>query len=78
MSIIITNITDQAVNPLPTGEHKYVLKINNKVICEFTHTREDGLAVCLEKASKAADKQMWLEVSAAFEAFNAACTKQPE
>lgn len=53
MSIIIENITD-----IPTlyGVNKYRLRINQKVITEFYHTREEGLGACLRKAADAADK----------------------
>ena len=48
--IAIVNIDD---NPRLEGEHLYVVKINKKEICRFTHRREDGLSQCLFKASKA-------------------------
>ena len=51
--IAIVNITNPAK---PTGTHRYSLRINRKVITEFDHEREDGLAVCLNKAAKAAEK----------------------
>ena len=44
MAIIIQNIDK---NPRETGEHLYQLRINNQVICEFTHNREDDLYRCL-------------------------------
>ena len=34
----------------------YSLRINNDEICQFKHRRNAGLAVCLEKAAKAARK----------------------
>jgi len=40
----------------PVGWHEYELRINQKVIAKFKHKREDGLAECLRKAAKAADK----------------------
>jgi hypothetical protein len=51
VSIIIQNIDK---NLRATGEHDYVLRINQKRIAYFKHNREDGLAVCLEKAAAAA------------------------
>lgn len=50
MAIIIQNIDK---NPRKTGEHLYQLRINNQVICEFTHNREDDLYRCLIKAAAA-------------------------
>lgn len=35
---------------------KYEVKINNKHITYFYHTRKDGLSVCLEKAAEAVKK----------------------
>jgi len=37
-----------------TGWHDYEVRVNREVICKFRHKREDGLAVCLEIASKTA------------------------
>jgi len=51
VSIIIQNIDK---NLRATGEHDYVLRINQRRIALFKHNREDGLAVCLEKAAAAA------------------------
>lgn len=53
MSIIIQNVDE---NFRLTGVHKYVLRINNKVIAHFTHKREDGLAACLRRAADAAEQ----------------------
>lgn len=52
--IAIINITDM---DKPTGIQWYRLQINHKVILEFTHVREEGLAVCLEKAAMAVREQ---------------------
>ncbi len=53
MSIIITNVTN---DHKPTGVNDYVVKINNRVICEFTHDRSyQGLAQCLRDAADAVD-----------------------
>lgn len=54
MSIIIRNMGG---NPL--GVCKYQLRINEKIIAEFEHSRPDGLAVCLKKAADAAEKAKW-------------------
>jgi hypothetical protein len=35
------------------GWRDYEVKINSSVICRFRHKREDGLAVCLQKAALA-------------------------
>lgn len=43
------------------GIHQYELRINQKVIASFEHKREDGLAVCLQKAAKAAEEAKWKE-----------------
>ena len=51
MAIIIQNIDK---NLREKGEHLYELRINNQVICEFAHYRENGLSVCLIKAASAA------------------------
>lgn len=53
MSIIITNIDD---NVRDSGPHRYVLRINNKVIAFFEHDREKGLAECLRRAATAAEQ----------------------
>lgn len=51
MSIIITNITSDSGWP-----DRYILRINQNVICEFIHIRKhDGLAQCLRDAADAVD-----------------------
>ena len=52
MSIIIQNISTHTQTH---GKHKYQVRINNEVICEFTHIREEGLVRCLLKAAKAVE-----------------------
>lgn len=52
MAIIIQNIDK---NLREKGEHLYQLRINNQVICEFSHNREDTLAQCLMRAAEAAN-----------------------
>lgn len=52
MSVIIQNITDV---PTSHGSNKYQLRINDRVIAEYYHNREDGLAECLRKAAIAAE-----------------------
>ena len=36
---------------------KYEVKINNRTICRFTHSRSDGLATCLRRAANAVAKK---------------------
>jgi len=55
MSIIITN-KGQAHGENETTRI-YHIKINEKLITEFTHDRENGLAECLRKAADAVDKR---------------------
>ena len=55
MSIIITN-KGQAPGENETTRI-YHIKINDKLITEFTHDREDGLAECLRKAADAVDSK---------------------
>ena len=57
--IAIVNVSN---NASAFGVHEYELRINSKVITRFEHTREEGLAVCLQKASVAAEKAKWAEV----------------
>lgn len=64
MAIIIQNMGG---NPL--GECEYRLQINNKTIAYFTHSRPDGLAECLRRAAKAAEKAKWDETAAMMNAF---------
>jgi len=40
-------------NPRGAGEHLYEVRINQCMICQFKHLREDGLAHCLQLASDA-------------------------
>lgn len=54
VAIIIQNIDK---NLREKGEHLYRLRINNQVICEFKHNREDSLSQCLMKAAAAAIAQ---------------------
>ena len=35
------------------GERNYEVHIDEDLICTFKHTRSDGLAICLSRASKA-------------------------
>ena len=52
MSIIISNISDTYSRE---GVQKYEVKLNRILLCEFEHLSEDGMAVCLQKASEALD-----------------------
>jgi hypothetical protein len=54
MPIVICN--RGPVNETGRGIRNYELVIQGKSICRFKHRREDGLAVCLEKAAKAVRK----------------------
>ena len=54
MSIIITNVSSDEA-PI-SGENNYLVRINDKVICNFTHDRKPGgLAQCLRDAANAVD-----------------------
>lgn len=57
MSIIIQNLgaVDERSADDPMGERNYVVRINDKIITYFKHTRKDGLATCLRKAAEAVD-----------------------
>lgn len=52
--IAIVNIDP---NPRKTGKHLYSLRINRTEFCQFTHKREESLAVCLRKAAEAYEKK---------------------
>lgn len=52
------------------GEHVYRLQINDEVIAQFTHKREDGLEVCLEKAAQAAKNGRLSHLVGFITAFN--------
>ncbi len=41
------------------GVRNYEVRINHEVITTFQHRRSDGLGVCLQKASRAVEKQKW-------------------
>lgn len=51
MSIVITNVSRAGVKRC-----RYHVKINAKIVTEFTHLRSDGLAMCLRRAADAVDK----------------------
>jgi hypothetical protein len=51
----------------PFGVNTYELRINRRVIATFKHKREDGLAICLQKAAAAAERAKWEEFAAMFE-----------
>lgn len=46
-------IINDGSNESSIGLHHYRVQINKKLICEFDHIREDGLATCLRKAADA-------------------------
>lgn len=57
MSIIITNITNSNPTKTKSGLDRYMLRINNKIICEFEHEKiTGGLAQCLRDAANAVDR----------------------
>lgn len=56
MAIIIERID---LKPFRTGVVRYRLKIGTKVITEFRHRRERGLAACLRDAADAIDRERW-------------------
>ena len=43
----------------PWGIRNYEVRINQKVVAEFQHKREDGLAKCLIRAAMAVEKNKW-------------------
>ena len=51
------------------GWRNYELRINEKVIAAFKHRREDGLAICLMKAAKAAELAKYNEITMMLEAL---------
>ena len=53
--IAIVNVSPDAS---PTGENEYEVRINQRVICRFTHDRyPGGLSRCLREAADAVDEQ---------------------
>ena len=48
-------------DPNLLGERTYEVRINRKVITTFKHKRGDGLGACLLAASKAVERQKWME-----------------
>ena len=48
--IAIVNIDK---NVRDSGSHLYELRVNQKVICKFSHDREQSLDICLMKAAEA-------------------------
>jgi len=67
MSIIIRNVTP---NPTSAGPNEYELRINQQVICHFSHNREAGLSACLETAAKAAEATRMRQVLDLLNAIN--------
>lgn len=59
MAIIIQNISGDNFDY--TGINQYQVRINNKVIAEFQHTRSEGLAKCLRLAADAVEDPMRVE-----------------
>lgn len=55
--IAIRNISPKVE---PIGMHEYEVRINRDLITTFWHNREDGLVLCLKKASEAVyDEFVW-------------------
>lgn len=48
--IAIVNVSKK---PTPTGPNDYELRINQNVVCTFTHKREEPLSRCLRRAADA-------------------------
>lgn len=57
MSIIISNVTRGDKLYDNSAEHDYEVRINHKHIVDFSHRRNEGLAVCLRRAADAIDAQ---------------------
>jgi hypothetical protein len=47
--------------------HHYTVQINNEVITEFDHQRNEGLAVCLEKAAEAVRRQELINLTGLYD-----------
>lgn len=61
--ITIANISPELKS---FGVHKYELRINKMLICQFEHKREDGLAACLMAAAKEIEKSKWMNAKHIF------------
>ena len=69
MSIHIHNISESKGVEYGTGKQHYQLCINQKVMAEFEHNFNEGLATCLRKAADAFEKKEaneWKELYHAF------------
>ena len=64
MPIIIENITDV---PTSKGSNKYRIRVNEKVIAEFNHIREEGISECLRRAAEACEDPKNIEKAAEME-----------
>lgn len=47
----------------PMGWRTYEVRINRRVITTFRHKRADGLGQCLLEASKAVERQKWMDLA---------------
>jgi hypothetical protein len=56
--ILIRNISPKV---RATGIHEYEIRINRDLIAKFKHKREEGLSVCLRKASEAVYDELILK-----------------
>lgn len=54
MSVTITNVGPYDGDP--GGERNYEVRISGKLLAEFKHRRDDGLATCLRKAADAVEE----------------------
>lgn len=61
--IVIVNV---APGSSPFGEHEYEVRINEQLITRFLHKREEGLAVCLRRASEAVARDQWQQAAKEF------------
>jgi hypothetical protein len=69
MAIIIHNVSGDNFDYV--GINKYQVRINQKVIAEFEHTRSDGLAKCLRLAADAVEDPLRVEKLAEYELLKA-------
>jgi len=58
MAIIIKNVSEFFDLPYGEGNQIYEVKVNSELIFVFNHKFEDGLAVCLQKASESVNKSL--------------------
>lgn len=54
--IAIVNVSTSKPVDGVFGEQEYEISINDKLICKFTHFREEDLAICLRRAALAVEE----------------------